>query len=134
MRQSSIRLVANKPIVQSNLSLNAFHRSADRMVEIIRQHLTQHHYSLNGLGDRRYRRRSSPKMLLQAFYSIRSERQLMERLEYDFLGRNLSIFSPGSNGRVRGRAAVNLGWLPAHRLITRWIARPSGATNATPYC
>jgi hypothetical protein len=58
VRQSSIRSVANKPIVQSNLSLNAFHRSADRMVEIIRQHLTQHHYILNRLGDRRYRRRS----------------------------------------------------------------------------
>ena len=28
----------------------------------------------------------------------------------------------GSNSRVRGRAAVNLGWLPAHRSITRWIA------------
>jgi transposase len=46
-------------------------------------------------------------MLLQAFYSIRSERQLMERLEYDFLGQNLAIFSLGSNGRVRGRAAAS---------------------------
>jgi hypothetical protein len=34
-----------------------------------------------------------------------------------FWGRNL-----GSNSRVRGNAAVNLGWLPAHRSITRWIA------------
>jgi hypothetical protein len=60
-----------------------------------------------------------------------------------FWGRILATFSLGSNGRVRGRAAVNLGWLPAHRSITRWIAsdlicaqiahRPD-ATNATPYC
>ena len=39
-----------------------------------------------------------------------------------FWGRNLAIFSLGSIGRVRRRAAVNLGWLPAHRSITRWIA------------
>ena len=39
-----------------------------------------------------------------------------------FWGRNLAVFSLGSNSRVRGRAAVNLGWLPAHRSITRWIA------------
>jgi nucleoside-diphosphate-sugar epimerase len=39
-----------------------------------------------------------------------------------FWGRNLAVFSLGSNSRVRDRAAVNLGWLPAHRSITRWIA------------
>ena len=39
-----------------------------------------------------------------------------------FWGRKLAVFSLGSNSRVRGRAAVNLGWLPAHRSITRWIA------------
>jgi len=39
-----------------------------------------------------------------------------------FWGRNLAVFSLGSNSRVRGNAAVNLGWLPAHRSITRWIA------------
>jgi nucleoside-diphosphate-sugar epimerase len=39
-----------------------------------------------------------------------------------FWGRNLALFSLGSNSRVRGNAAVNLGWLPAHRSITRWIA------------
>ena len=39
-----------------------------------------------------------------------------------FWGRKLAVFSLGSNSRVRGNAAVNLGWLPAHRSITRWIA------------
>ena len=39
-----------------------------------------------------------------------------------FWGRNLAVFSLGSNSRVRGRAAVNLGWQPVHRSITRWIA------------
>jgi nucleoside-diphosphate-sugar epimerase len=39
-----------------------------------------------------------------------------------FWGRNLAAFSLGSNSRVRCRTAVNLGWLPAHRSITRWIA------------
>jgi nucleoside-diphosphate-sugar epimerase len=37
-------------------------------------------------------------------------------------GRNLAVFSLGSNSRVRGKAATNLGWLPTHRSITRWIA------------
>jgi nucleoside-diphosphate-sugar epimerase len=37
-------------------------------------------------------------------------------------GRNLAVFSLGSNSRVRGKAAANLGWLPAHDSITRWIA------------
>jgi nucleoside-diphosphate-sugar epimerase len=39
-----------------------------------------------------------------------------------FWGRNLAVFSLGSNSRVRGVAAADLGWLPAHRSITRWIA------------
>jgi nucleoside-diphosphate-sugar epimerase len=39
-----------------------------------------------------------------------------------FWGRNLAVLSLGSNSRVRGNAAVNLGWLPAHHSITRWIA------------
>jgi hypothetical protein len=37
-------------------------------------------------------------------------------------GRNLAVFSLGSNSRVRGAAAADRGWLPAHRSITRWIA------------
>jgi nucleoside-diphosphate-sugar epimerase len=37
-------------------------------------------------------------------------------------GRNLAVFSLGSNSRVRGKAAANLGWLPAYDSITRWIA------------
>ncbi len=37
-------------------------------------------------------------------------------------GRNLAVFSLGSNSRVRGKAAINLGWLPTHRSITKWIA------------
>ncbi len=37
-------------------------------------------------------------------------------------GRNLAVFSLGSNSRVRGKAATNLGWLPTHRSITKWIA------------
>jgi nucleoside-diphosphate-sugar epimerase len=39
-----------------------------------------------------------------------------------FWGRKLAVFSLGSNSRVRGNAAVNLGWLPVHHSITRWIA------------
>jgi nucleoside-diphosphate-sugar epimerase len=37
-------------------------------------------------------------------------------------GRNIAMFSLGSNSRVRGKAAAALGWSPAHRSITRWIA------------
>jgi transposase len=43
-------------------------------------------YSRSG-RPRSRRRRSFRAMLLQAFYSIRSERQLMERLEFDLLFR-----------------------------------------------
>ena len=37
-------------------------------------------------------------------------------------GRNLAIFSLGSNSRVRGKAAAELGWSPTHRSVTEWIA------------
>jgi nucleoside-diphosphate-sugar epimerase len=37
-------------------------------------------------------------------------------------GRNLAVLSLGSNSRVRGRAAVELGWSPARRSVTYWIA------------
>jgi len=37
-------------------------------------------------------------------------------------GRNTAVYSLGSNSRVRGRAAAALGWSPAQRSITRWIA------------
>lgn len=38
-------------------------------------------------------------------------------------GREKATFSLGSNSRVRGRRAVELGWMPRHRSITEWIAR-----------
>jgi len=37
-------------------------------------------------------------------------------------GRNMAVFSLGSNSRVRGKAAADLGWSPRQRSITRWIA------------
>jgi nucleoside-diphosphate-sugar epimerase len=37
-------------------------------------------------------------------------------------GRGLATFSLGSNSRVRGKRASALGWQPAHRSITHWIA------------
>ena len=37
-------------------------------------------------------------------------------------GRNMAVFSLGSNSRVRGKAAAALGWSPTRRSITRWIA------------
>jgi nucleoside-diphosphate-sugar epimerase len=37
-------------------------------------------------------------------------------------GRNMAVFSLGSNSRVRGKAAVELGWSPTQRSVTRWIA------------
>ncbi len=36
-------------------------------------------------------------------------------------GRNLAVLSLGSNSRVRGRTAVELGWSPARRSVTDWI-------------
>ena len=71
-------------------------------------------------------------LLLQAFYSIRSERQLMERLEYDLLFRwfvgigvddrawDHSTFSKTRHGRFRDSAygsAAMLGWLVHERGI-----------------
>ena len=38
-------------------------------------------------------------------------------------GRNMAVYSLGSNSRVRGAAAAALGWQPAHRSVTEWIAR-----------
>ena len=37
-------------------------------------------------------------------------------------GQNMAVFSLGSNSRVRGKAAAELGWSPTQRSITRWIA------------
>jgi nucleoside-diphosphate-sugar epimerase len=39
-----------------------------------------------------------------------------------YFGRATAVFSLGSNSRVRGKAAVALGWSPTRRSITRWIA------------
>jgi hypothetical protein len=38
-------------------------------------------------------------------------------------GRNLAMLSLGSNSRVRGKAAVELGWSPTQRSVTHWIAK-----------
>jgi nucleoside-diphosphate-sugar epimerase len=37
-------------------------------------------------------------------------------------GRNTAVFSLGSNSRVRGKIAAELGWSPARRSVTHWIA------------
>jgi len=37
-------------------------------------------------------------------------------------GRNMAVFSLGSNSRVRGKAAADLGWSPTQRSVTSWIA------------
>jgi nucleoside-diphosphate-sugar epimerase len=37
-------------------------------------------------------------------------------------GRNMAVFSLGSNSRVRGKIAAELGWSPARRSVTYWIA------------
>lgn len=37
-------------------------------------------------------------------------------------GRNMATFSLGSNSRVRGKAAADLGWAPARGSVTEWIA------------
>jgi nucleoside-diphosphate-sugar epimerase len=36
-------------------------------------------------------------------------------------GRNLAVLSLGSNSRVRGKAALELGWSPTRASVTRWI-------------
>jgi nucleoside-diphosphate-sugar epimerase len=38
-------------------------------------------------------------------------------------GRNLATFSLGSNSRVRGKTAAELGWSPTQRSVTQWIAK-----------
>jgi nucleoside-diphosphate-sugar epimerase len=38
-------------------------------------------------------------------------------------GRNLAALSLGSNSRVRGKAAAEVGWSPTHRSVTKWIAK-----------
>src|SRR5215472_14005707 len=38
-------------------------------------------------------------------------------------GRNMATFSLGSNSRVRGKAAVELGWSPTRRSVTEWITK-----------
>ena len=37
-------------------------------------------------------------------------------------GWNMAVFSLGSNSRVRGKAATDLGWSPTRRSVTTWIA------------
>jgi nucleoside-diphosphate-sugar epimerase len=37
-------------------------------------------------------------------------------------GRNMAVFSLGSNSRIRGKAAADLGWSPRRRSVTQWIA------------
>ena len=37
-------------------------------------------------------------------------------------GRNMAMFSLGSNSRVRGQAALELGWSPTQHSIVHWIA------------
>jgi len=37
-------------------------------------------------------------------------------------GRNMAVYSLGSNSRVRGKAAAALGWSPVRHSITKWIA------------
>ena len=37
-------------------------------------------------------------------------------------GRNMAVYSLGSNSRVRGKIAAGLGWSPGRRSVTRWIA------------
>jgi nucleoside-diphosphate-sugar epimerase len=39
-----------------------------------------------------------------------------------YFGRNMAVYSLGSNSRVRGKAASALGWSPTRRSITQWIA------------
>ena len=36
-------------------------------------------------------------------------------------GRNMAVFSLGSNSRVRSKKAAELGWSPTRRSVTQWI-------------
>jgi nucleoside-diphosphate-sugar epimerase len=38
-------------------------------------------------------------------------------------GRNMAVFSLGSNSRVRGKTAAELGWSPTQQSVTQWIAK-----------
>ena len=38
-------------------------------------------------------------------------------------GKEKATLSLGSNSRVRGKRAIELGWAPKHRSIAEWIAR-----------
>jgi nucleoside-diphosphate-sugar epimerase len=42
---------------------------------------------------------------------------------FEAWGKEKATFSLGSNSRVRGKAARELGWAPKHRSITDWIKR-----------
>jgi len=44
-------------------------------------------------------------------------------------GRNMAVYSLGSNSRVRGKAAAALGWKPKHRSITNWITDESDSAT-----
>jgi hypothetical protein len=59
-------------------------------------------------------------MLLQAFYSVRSERQLMERLEFDLLFRRLS----GSEWTIRPAITRSLDGEIAVKFLTAVLAQP----------
>jgi transposase len=64
-------------------------------------------------------------MLLQAFYSIRSERQLMERLEFDLLFR--WFFGLGIDDAVWDRATFSkIRLKPTRRASPRWSGSSAG--------
>ena len=63
-------------------------------------------------------------MLLQAFYTIRSERQLMERLEFDLLFRWFVGLSADEPACVHSTFAKN-----RHRLLDGEVAAPSLAAG-----
>src|SRR5262249_5770312 len=46
-------------------------------------------------------------------------------------GRNMAVFSLGSNSRIRGKAAADLGWSPRPRSVTQWIADELGLSSFT---
>src|SRR5262249_549201 len=47
-------------------------------------------------------------------------------------GRNLAALSLGSNSRVRGKAAAEVGWSPTHRSVTKWIPKKWFSVRVTP--
>ena len=71
-------------------------------------------------------------LLLQAFYSIRSERQLMERLDFDLLFRwfvGLGVDDPVWNHSTfsKNRDRLLAGDIAAEFLAQGWISRGSAA-------